>query len=240
MDYSRSSRKPLAEDFTSPSRGTHPRLPSPSHSLPPAWRSWLPRLLLESVLIVFSVLLALSVDAWRDERQIKEQVQVTRSAFAREVRENLAVLTSERILPYHRRVWAHYRVVSLAVRTGNTSRLAQLDSIGAELMDTGIHPAPLRDAVWRSFSTSDLLRRMDPAELLVLSDIYREQEALLRLNETMFAIWMLPFADRDHPTFRREEVENTRSFMADVVAAEERLVVRYEEALLLLTRLRGG
>ena len=38
------------------------------------WRDWLPRVLFESALIVLSVLLALALNQWSDERKQDERV----------------------------------------------------------------------------------------------------------------------------------------------------------------------
>ena len=48
------------------------------------WPGWLPRVLVESALIVFSVLVALAVDEWRDQR-----------ATATRPREAVAAITAE-------------------------------------------------------------------------------------------------------------------------------------------------
>ena len=195
------------------------------------WRSWLPRVLAESVLIVFSVLLALGVDQWREDRELARQVQEARTAFANEIRGNRDLLRSDRFHGHHKRMWAHYRALAEASRENNEARLAELNAITNKDFSKGVWPTPLRDAVWRSFSQSGIIRHMKPAEVFLLADAYREQEGIDKWHHRMFDIWSEPSADIDRPEYKRSKIETTRSYLADVVAAEERLLEKCEEAL---------
>ena len=207
--------------------------PAPS---PHGWRSWLPRVLAESVLIVFSVLLALGVDQWREDRELARQVREARTAFANEMRGNRDLLTTDRYHPHHKAMWAHYRALAQAADARDEARLAELHVITLEKFSNGVWPTPLRDAVWRSLSQSELLRHMKPAEVFLLADIYREQEGLDRWHYRVFDAWSQPTADLDRPEFQRSKIHTTRSYLADVVAAEERLINRYAEVLEQLDR----
>lgn len=79
---------------------------------PHGWRSWLPRVLAESVLIVFSVLLALGVDQWREDRALAREVAEARAAFANEMHDNRDLLTSDRYHPHHKAMWTHFRALA--------------------------------------------------------------------------------------------------------------------------------
>lgn len=62
----------------------------PSPSAPaPQWRTWLARVLFESLLIVLSVLLALAVDEWQDGRQRAERAEMALQSVRAELQENL-------------------------------------------------------------------------------------------------------------------------------------------------------
>ena len=198
------------------------------------WRSWLPRVLAESVLIVFSVLLALAVDEWRQDRELQRQVREARASFAEEIRGNRDLLQSDRYLGHHKRLWAHYRALGEAVDAGDQTRLAALQNDQTSVFNTGVWPTPVRDAVWRSLSQSDLLRHMNPREVFALADAYREQEAVDAWHNRMFTIWSEPRSDRETQTYVKSEIHTTRSYLADVVAGEERLLKRYTEVLQLL------
>ena len=203
------------------------------------WRSWLPRVLVESALIVFSVLLALAVDQWRDNRDLQRQVREARAAFAQEIRGNRDLLNSDRYLPHHKRLWAHYRTMGEAVDAGDQARLAELNTVKSSIFNTGVWPTPLRDVVWRTFAQADLLRHMRPVEIFALTDAYREQAMVDAWHNRMFTIWSEPRSDKESPGYVKSEIHSTRSYLADVVAGEERLLKRYEEVLTLLEQPNG-
>lgn len=204
---------------------------APPAPAPHGWRSWLPRVLAESVLIVFSVLLALAVDEWRDDRELAREVQEARAAFATEIRGNRDLLNSDKFHGHHERMWAHYRLMSEAADSGDLARLDELHAIEVKEFGNGVWPTPLRDAVWRSLSQSDLIRHMNPAEVFTLVDIYKEQESIDRMHNRMFEAWLQPTAVGKDAEFRRSKIQSTRMYLADVVAAEQRLLKRYGEIL---------
>ena len=47
----------------------------------------------------------------------------------------------------------------------------------------------------------------------------------------MLAVWYEPSPHRDLLAYRIDDVNTSRMFLADVIAAEGRLVKRYDEAL---------
>jgi hypothetical protein len=73
-------------------------------------RSALPKLLMESVLIVFSVLLAMGVDEWRETRQTRQRVDQALESFLREVERNRQAVQG--IGPYHERLRQHFLQLS--------------------------------------------------------------------------------------------------------------------------------
>ena len=195
--------------------------------------SWMPRLVAEFFVVVMSVLLALAVDQWRSNRALEKQVHQARGAFAEEIAGNQALLQDTFGIVYHQAFWDHYKKVSAAYWDGNEA-LAESIIKNERRFDKGIHPPPLRDAVWRSLSESDLIRHMPPKTVFLLADIYREQETLDRMFRRMLDIWLEPRPDRHLPAYQRDDANVTRMFMADVVASEQRLLKRYQEGLSLL------
>jgi hypothetical protein len=198
------------------------------------WASWAPRLIAESFVVIFSVLLALAVDEWRSDRTLHRQVADARAAFAEEMEGNQAMLTGEFGKPYHDLMWKTYKNLYAGYHEKNKEKVAAANHDIETSFNTGVHPPPLRDAVWRSLSQSDLIRHMKPEELFLLADIYREQEQLHYAFRRMLDVWLQPSPYKQDPAYLQDDADVTRLFLADVVSAEDRLLKRYQEGLALL------
>src|SRR5688572_13181495 len=97
----------------------------PSLSGPP----WLARVLVESFFIMFSILLALAVENWRENRQHRRLAQQSLQIFEREIRQNLARIDD--VTPYH----SGLRSV-VAEALVNPAQAADMRSIVAGLQPT--------------------------------------------------------------------------------------------------------
>jgi hypothetical protein len=112
-----------------------------SRTQPPAtrrsWR-WLPRALLESVLIVFSVLFALGMDEWRLERARAEQAAVALEGIRAELAQNLESVEIA-------------RANHLAMRDSLRHYVALRQEPPPEIYLHGIfNPAPTQAVAWES------------------------------------------------------------------------------------------
>ena len=184
------------------------------------------RILLESVLIVFSILLSLGLEAWWQGRREAARVEEARAAFKLEIRSNLELLRDERYHPYHREMWQAFREAGrIAAPTE-----ADLEEV-YNRFPNGVWPTPFRDAVWRSLSNTDLMGGLPFEELFLIADIYREQASVNSWHERMFDVWSEARSDRNEPAFIKDDIERTRTYLADVVAGEERLLESYQAAL---------
>ena len=189
--------------------------------------SWIAKGLFESALIVFSVLLALSVDNCRDHAARQRDLSEARSSLTQEIRANRAILAQKDILPYHESMLGLYR------EQGGLETPTRADAI----LDTGVHVAPLRDAAWRSFVGSAISAELPFRQRMVLADVYGDQEDLRQLHAATIAAMMAPSADRDKPAFVRDTVRSIGLYLSDVVASEQRLIAAYDRAL---TELSGA
>ena len=98
----------------------------------------------------------------------------------------------------------------------------------------------LRDAVWRSFSGSDLLRRLDQGDLFLLAEIYRQQQEIDDYNRAMYAAWRQVDSNAESPGYIKDGVRSMRAYLADTVAAEGRLRNLYNDAAGRFGRLAPG
>ena len=130
------------------------------------------------------------------------------------------MLRADQYLPHHKRLQSEYQ------------RLAAESSLEpGPLFESGVHPVPLRDAAWRSFSAGATLVDFAPAEVVLLSDIYRAQDDLSRLNANFIAQVTAPRSDRETPEYKRDQTRTISMYLNDVIPAEERLLDVYDEAL---------
>lgn len=183
-------------------------------------RRLLPRLLLESFFVVLSVVVALAVNNWRESRERVARADEARSAFANEIAANRDLLVSDDFLEHHRRLQATYAKAAAA----------GVADPGA-LFERGLHPPGLRDAAWRSFSTSGILADFRARDVLMLSDIYHAQADIDRRCADLLSGLSAPRADRDTPSYQRDVSLAFYMFLNDLVPAEERLVKSYDRAL---------
>jgi hypothetical protein len=181
---------------------------------------WLPRAMFESLFIVISLLLALAANEWRDSHARTTRAAEARSAFANEIRANRDLFLADTMLAHHRRLQAEYRQLS---ETGSA------EPGGA--FNTGLHPALLRDAAWRSFSANGTLVDFAPSDVILLSDIYRAQESLEKLNSSYIAVLREPRGDHETVEYKRDLNRSLYMYLNDVVPMEEGLVRQYEQAL---------
>ena len=190
------------------------------------WRLWLPRAVFESVLIVFSVFLALALSEWAENRRAAERVETIRGFLVGELRANRELVRSTYHLPHHQRLREQLATVP---RSGPLTP-EERKRAGSPL-DTGVHPVYFRDAVWRSVSGSELLEHMNPREVFMLPDVYRLQDELTLSNRAMLT------GDAGMDLISGDEARIREGALAywlwlgDVVAMEQRLLVLYERAL---------
>jgi hypothetical protein len=125
--------------------------------------AWLPRALAEAFLIVLSVLLALAVDEWRDQRERSARVDTALRGIAAELRENAESV--ERA-----------RVNHLAMRDSLLVYEARRGPPPARVYMSGLfNPGLVHAAAWQSASERGTTADMPYELLLALSQVYDHQ-----------------------------------------------------------------
>jgi hypothetical protein len=186
-----------------------------------AWGPWLAQAAFESVMILFSILLAFNIDNWREDSERARRLAEARVSLTQELRFNLKLLAADNHLPHHSRLMNVYRDMMFK----NTKDRADA------LFERGIHPAPLRDAAWKSFLVSNVAGDL-PFELHArLAGIYGSQERLDFLHRTTIGSLLSPRGDRESPAFVRDVIRTIAMYLTDVVANEEGLREEYTSAI---------
>lgn len=209
---------------------TEPATQAPIRRHPFArWRRWLPRAVFESLLIVFSVVLAMALTNWAEERRTAHRVAEMRGFLIQEIRTNRAELGSDYYIPHHQRLknafgQAGGRPDATVTRRGAEPAITALFSGGVHMMIPG-------DAVWSSISAGDLFEHMDPQELFLLARVYRAQETLQNTNKAGYenAVGLLDILTDERDAHR--QMMRMTIFLEDLIQQETNLLQLYDQAL---------
>lgn len=196
-----------------------PEPPAISRPSSPSWKPWLGKALFEGALIVFSVLLALSLDGWREEAAERGRLTEAVHSLADEVKLNRDLLAGDFYIAHHRRLLEHYQ----ARADAGSSEEAN------EAFKTGLHPAPLRNTAWASLGDSGVARLLPFALRADLAGIYRDQASLEELFRSLVAGLTQPRADRETSAYQRDQIRVLAVTLTDMVATENRLLRQYAE-----------
>jgi hypothetical protein len=197
---------------------------------PIAWRRWLPRAVFESLLIVFSVVLALGLTALWEDRQDARRAEEMRAYLVAEIRGNRERLVGGGYIARHetlKRAFAEAGGTPDAVVTRVTASPAIEELFG----NGGLRLFSQQNAVWVSVSSSDLFQHMDPEEVFMLARLYRAQESLTSLNRAGYdtALGLLNILSDESGAHR--EMMRMTLFMEDLLVQERQLLALYDAAL---------
>lgn len=202
---------------------------APRRNLFAHWRRWLPRATFESVLIVFSVVLALALTNWAEDRRTAHRVAEMRGFLRAEIQANRDMLSGEDYLPHHVALKQGFAAVMGA--PGDPVRSGKARPAVEALFRTGLHQAPVRDTVWTSVASGDLLEHMPPREVFMLAELYRAQDSLEGLNRGGFeaATGLLDVLAGDADVTR--PVYTMMLYLEDMAAQERALIAAYDRVL---------
>lgn len=182
-------------------------------------REWLPRLLVESAVVVFSILLALAVNEWWDQRETEAAVQRSLRSIQGEMERNRSRL--EEVARYHREL---------------ADTLKTLVNAGAEEVPEGV-PAhgwlqtpELTSAAWRGAGTTGTASEMPHDLVLILSEAYREQEQYEETRQAIVPVLYDILMERGQNTLR-PMFRPLSGIISDVASWEAQLLKKYERAL---------
>ena len=183
--------------------------------------SWLPKILAESVLIVLSILLALAVDQWQEDKEERELVRQSLQSFRQEIQQNKMRLDD--IVPYHTGVQA---MLTELEQTGAITSVAELQStVGAE----GLRPPFLLDTAWKTAMATGALTIMDYETVSALSMTYTLQDRFREYSRSSLPAIMPSRAASDADV--NAALRSTITYLNDVTAGEEELRAVYEQAV---------
>jgi hypothetical protein len=134
---------------------------------------WLPRVIVESALIVFSVLFALALDQWLQDRERTADAQTALASIRAELEAN--VLNVERARANHR-----------AMQDSLTRYVTLNEPLPPSIYLGGIfNPAPTYAVAWESARVTGVMRDVPYELVLGLSRVYDEQYRYRELADAL-------------------------------------------------------
>ena len=179
---------------------------------------WLPQVIIESVLIVVSILVALGLDSWRQNREDEEFVRTALSNFEIEVRQNKARIDDA--APFNR---------GLRIVLSQHYGVGDIDTVDEFVNMVEIYsPAALQSTAWDTALATGSLAKMEYGLVTALSLTYSLQERYDRSTRA-------GMSDLISPQFLSEDtlklaIYNSIRFLDDVTGMEVELEVTYGEA----------
>lgn len=178
---------------------------------------WILKGLVESVLVVGSILLALAVDEWAQNREYAELADQSLGTFEREIRQNRERLQGE--APYH---------------MGIRDLLGQMRSMPESRMEIasileGLTPPVLLDTAWQTALATGALTHMDFEVVSALSLTYSIQEdfeSRIRSNRPRITA-----SQNLQPGEAGVQLDEAYEYVSTLSEGESELMAVYEQAL---------
>lgn len=201
-----------------PTASTAERAAAPSAS--PGQRSWLPRVLFESFLIVLSVLLALGLDEWRQNRAQDERVALALAGIRSELETNRDAVMN-----------AATRHIELR-DTLATFAAADRPPPPAIYYNRGMfNPARVLSTAWESARATAALDRLPYGLVLQLSQVYSDGADYTGLRDRIVADIMVDIRRTSAEEVLRDDYRGFIVLAEDFSNREMRLRERYDRVL---------
>lgn len=175
-------------------------------------------LALESVMIIFSVLLALAASSWAESRREHTLADQARASFVQEIRANRDRVAQA--LPYHRALTAAVLRVDSA---GGVSSYAEWQR--RVPIWSGFAPPDLVTTAWQSALATGALTQLPYRDVSALSNAYTLQGKL-----DAFIASYLPLFDFSDPAMAGT-VRRMHAYMQTVMSYETALLRDYDSTL---------
>jgi hypothetical protein len=183
-----------------------------------ATSTWLPRVLFESALITVSILLALALDEWRENRQDELTIELAMSNFLSEIRQNKARVDDA--APFNKGL---KNVLSNRQAAGDIKTVTEFLAIVESY-----NPPVLQSTAWETALATGSVSKMDYNLVSALSLTYGLQNRYQQASRS-------GVAELTNPRNLSEggldlAVYNAVRYLGDMSSMETELSVVYEEA----------
>ncbi len=179
---------------------------------------WLPKVLFESMLIVASILVALYLDEWRDDRQDAENIEHALANFVVEIQQNRARV--EDAAPFNR---------GLRHVLNRRQEVRAIESVATFInIIESYSPVVLQSTAWETAIATGALAKMDYNLVSALSLTYSLQNRYQQISRTGMTLLTSP------QNLSEEKLDlavfNAIRYLDGVTGMETELGVVYSEA----------
>ena len=185
---------------------------------------WILKGLVESAFVVGSILLALAVDEYAQNREYAELADQSLGIFEREIRQNRARL--EDVAPYHQ---------------GIRDLLGQMRSYPDRVVDVrsvleGLTPPVLLNTAWETALATGALTHMEFEVVSALSLTYSIQDGFA--NRTRVERPRFTSPEGLTPFQNRQQVDEAYDYLATLTRDESELLTVFDQALAMIAAQR--
>jgi hypothetical protein len=182
-------------------------------------RRHLSRLLLESALIVASILLAFALNRWWEARQDRMLADRALATFAQEIAENRANLA--RVMPYHEGLHDLFAGLSAAGTVRTFEDVRELEGFD------GFQPAFLTTTAWHSALATGAVVHMDYDIVRELSALYTFQNRYTEYSDFRHLLAPDALADANIAA----ALFSAEIYLIDVISGARDLIAIYDRVL---------
>ena len=184
--------------------------------------TWLPRALVESTLIVMSILLALALDEWKEDQEIQELIDRSVANFANELARNHSRV--EDVRTYHQAVG------EILEKHRGDELLTSVEEF-RNIM-AAMQPVVLTSSAWQTAVATGSLTRMNFELVSALSLTYNTQPVFNQKYNSTLDRLLSPSNLRSENL--RFTIHNASRFLKAVASSESELSGYYAQSLELL------
>jgi hypothetical protein len=182
--------------------------------------AWLAEVIVQSIAVTVSILLALWVDQWKQRRAARDLAAESMVNFVKEIRQNEARVDD--ILPYHQGILSMLKNVESSHSIHTQSEFQSAVGIDA------LRPPYLLQTAWQTAVATGALTHLDYRAVAALSLTYTLQDRFREDSRTGFQAVLQ--ASDFRPGAADIAVHSADNYLREVVSAETDLRANYAEA----------
>ncbi len=180
---------------------------------------WLPRVLFESALIVVSILVALGLDEWRENREDEQLVRHALTSFLGEMRKNQLLV--EDAAPFNRGL---RNVLNMHYLNDDISTVDEF-----VVMVESYTPVDLHSTAWETALATGSLAKMDYTLVSALSLTYSQQNRYVAATRNGLDEVLSPQNLTDETL--KLAIYNSIRYLDNIATSETELAIIYDQAI---------